>query len=119
MGWLYPAGSQARHASGVIAFPAIGPALAISYKAWLKCRNVDALKKIFAAAEILVFDFELFIGVRCVCVYSLNARVFLPQSPEAPSVLVNHKWDHYGEETNDSFKVDLPLPRAYNHYYGR
>ena len=27
----------------------------------------------------------------CVCVYSLNARVFLPQSPEAPSALVNHK----------------------------
>ncbi len=62
---------------------------------------------------IIVFN------VRCVYVYSLNTRVFLPQSPEAPSVLVNHKWDHYGEETNDSFKVDLPLPRAYNHYYGR
>jgi hypothetical protein len=27
-------------------------------------RNEDASKKIFVATEILVFDFELFIGVR-------------------------------------------------------
>jgi len=34
----------------------------MSDEAWLKCRNVDASKKIFVATEILVFDFELFIG---------------------------------------------------------
>jgi len=64
MGWFHPAGSQARNATGVIAFPAIGPALAISYETWFKYRNMDASKKIFVSTEILVFDFELFIGDR-------------------------------------------------------
>jgi len=30
----------------------------------VKCRNVDASKRILVATGILVFDFELFIGVR-------------------------------------------------------
>jgi len=38
--------------------------LSISYERWLICRNEDASKKIVATG-ILVFDFELFIGVRC------------------------------------------------------
>ena len=36
----------------------------MSYEAWLKCRNVDASKKIFVATENILFDFELFIGDR-------------------------------------------------------
>ena len=40
--------------------------LQLSYERWLKCRNEDASKKIFVATGILVFDFELFIGVRFV-----------------------------------------------------
>jgi len=31
---------------------------------WLICRNQDASKKIFVVTGILVFDFELCIGVR-------------------------------------------------------
>jgi len=31
---------------------------------WLRGRNVDASKKVFVATEIIVFDFELLIGVR-------------------------------------------------------
>ena len=38
--------------------------LAISYEAWLKCRDRDVSKK-FVVTEILVFDFELFISGRC------------------------------------------------------
>lgn len=38
-------------------------AVQISYEAWLRNRNVDALK-IFLAIRIVVFDFELFIGDR-------------------------------------------------------
>ncbi len=30
----------------------------------LICRNEDASKKVFLATDILVFDFEFFIGVR-------------------------------------------------------
>jgi hypothetical protein len=37
--------------------------LQLSYERWLKCRNEDASKKI-VTTEILVFDFELFIGGR-------------------------------------------------------
>jgi hypothetical protein len=36
----------------------------ISYERWLICHNEDASKKI-VATEILVFDFELFIGGLC------------------------------------------------------
>ncbi len=36
----------------------------ISYERWLICRNEDASKK-NVATEIVVFDFELFIGGRC------------------------------------------------------
>jgi len=36
----------------------------LSCERWLICRNEDASKKIFMAAGILVFDFELFIGGR-------------------------------------------------------
>ncbi|NVL91109.1 MAG: hypothetical protein HWN69_09020, partial [Desulfobacterales bacterium] len=39
-------------------------AVQIGYEAWLICRNVDASKKILMATEILVFDFELFVGGR-------------------------------------------------------
>jgi len=35
-------------------------ATALSYEAWLICRNEDALKNV--ATEILVFDFEFFMG---------------------------------------------------------
>jgi len=34
-----------------------------SSERWLICRNEDASKKILVAMGILVFDFELFIGV--------------------------------------------------------
>jgi len=37
------------------------------YARWLICRNEDASKKIFVATGILVFDFELFVGVRFLC----------------------------------------------------
>ena len=36
----------------------------MSNETWLIGRKVDASKKIFWATEILVFDFELFIGGR-------------------------------------------------------
>ena len=36
----------------------------MSDEAWLIGREMDASKKIFMAARILVFDFELFIGGR-------------------------------------------------------
>jgi hypothetical protein len=39
-------------------------AVQMGYEAWLKYRNVDASKKI-VVTEILLFDFELFIGERC------------------------------------------------------
>jgi len=37
--------------------------LGIGYEAWLICDKEDASKK-FVTTEILVFDLELFIGVR-------------------------------------------------------
>ena len=39
--------------------------LVVSRARWPKCRNEDTSKKIFVATKILVFDFELFIGIRC------------------------------------------------------
>jgi hypothetical protein len=36
----------------------------MSNEAWLICRKVDASKESFKATEILVFDFELFVGGR-------------------------------------------------------
>jgi hypothetical protein len=45
-----------------------------SYEAWLKCRNEDASKKILVATEILVFDFELFIGGRVYSFYLTAAK---------------------------------------------
>jgi hypothetical protein len=36
----------------------------MSDEAWLIGREMDASKKIFVVTKILVFDFELFIGVR-------------------------------------------------------
>ena len=36
----------------------------MSDETWLIGRKVDASKKIFVATEILLFDFELFIGAR-------------------------------------------------------
>ena len=36
----------------------------MSDETWLIGRKVDASKKIFVATEILLFDFELFIGER-------------------------------------------------------
>ena len=38
----------------------------MSYEAWLRGRDMDASKKnFFVVTGILVFDFELFIGVFC------------------------------------------------------
>ena len=37
----------------------------MSEETWLIGRKVDASKKIFVVTEILLFDFELFIGGRC------------------------------------------------------
>jgi len=39
-------------------------AVQISYEMWLKCRNMDASKKISEVTGILVSDFELFISTR-------------------------------------------------------
>ena len=36
--------------------------LSLSYEAWLRGRNVDALKKMFVATEIIIFDIELSMG---------------------------------------------------------
>jgi hypothetical protein len=36
----------------------------MSNETWLTGRSVDASKKIFVTAKILLFDFELFIGGR-------------------------------------------------------
>jgi len=49
-------------------------AVQISYEAWLIGRDMDASKKILVATRILVFDFELFIGVRCKEVVSLALK---------------------------------------------
>jgi len=62
----------------------------MSNETWLISRKVDASKKIFVVTEILLFDFELFIGVQCVFIpfnnhkimfykylYVLKARVIL------------------------------------------
>jgi len=37
--------------------------LFVEIDCWLIRRNEDASKKIFVATEVLVFDFEFFIGV--------------------------------------------------------